>query len=113
MAVSVNEAQEEPEDEGEEAAAGAYSTPVERPRQQARSSACGRDMPDRCARAARRGMPVERTIDAQEEHGGTVEANAVADPSAVEAGGLSHQQPQLGIVRNRESCDQRCRDTDG
>ena len=45
--------------------------------------------------------------------GGTVKANAVADHSALEAGGLSHQLPQLGIVRNRESCDQRCRDIDG
>ena len=75
MAVSVNEAQEEPEDEGEEAAAGAYSTPVERPRQQARSTARSRDTPDRRARVARRGMPAERTINAQEEHGGTVEPN--------------------------------------
>ena len=113
VSVCIDEAQEDPENEGKNAAAGAFSTPVERLRQKARLSARSQDTPGRRARTTRRGTLVKRANEAQGKIGGTVKANAVADHCALEGGGLSHQRPQLGIVRNRESCDQRRRDIDG
>ena len=68
VSACVDEAQEDPENEGENAAAGAFSTPVERLRQKARLSARGQDTPSRRARTTRRGTPVKRANKAQEKN---------------------------------------------
>ena len=71
--------------------AGASSTAVEGPRQQARSSARGWDTSNCRVRASRLGQAAEQANKAQEDLRGTVKASEVAAPSADGKGGPSHQ----------------------